>query len=370
MKGSEVRIGIDLLESFVYDVFRGMGVPDNDARICTDVLLSADKRGIDTHGIARLKTIYYDRVVHHRTQTPVTRITTLKDRGATAVLDGNNGMGMVIAHRAMELAIRKARQYGLGMVAVRNSNHYGIAGYYVLMACQQDMIGLTGTNARPSVAPTHGVENMLGTNPLVFGIPTDEPFPFTNDYAPSIVQRGKIEHYARQQKPLPEGWVIDRNGRYLTDPETVLRALTEGSAALLPLGGTGEEFGGHKGYGFLTVVELLSSCLQQGAFLKQLSGMADGRRVPYRIGHFFLAADISFFTDPAEFKKRAGEILRQLRGSAKAPDAERIYTCGEKEHLAWQERSRSGIPLLPQTQAEMITMRDELGLDYRFPFEE
>jgi LDH2 family malate/lactate/ureidoglycolate dehydrogenase len=364
------RLDFDTLEQFMRDVFEAIGVPPADAAVCADVLITADKRGIDSHGIGRLKTIYYDRIVKHKIQQPVTRFEVLRDRGATAVVDGRHGMGMVIAKRCMQMAIDKAREYGIGMVVARNSTHYGIAGYYALMACEQGMIGLTGTNARPSIAPTFGVENMLGTNPLVFGIPTDEEFPFTNDYATSISQRGKIEQYAREDKELPPGWVIDRSGGTKTDPVAVLKDLVDGAAALAPLGGIGEETAGYKGYGYATVVEILSAALQQGAFMKQLTGFEDGRRVPYRLGHFFQAINIDFFTDLGEFKKTTGRILRELRASAKAPGAERIYTCGEKEHLAWLERREPGVPVNEELQKQILAMRDELGLDqYKFSFE-
>jgi L-2-hydroxycarboxylate dehydrogenase (NAD+) len=364
-------IDAEMLGRFMAAVFHGMGVPEDEARFCADVLLTADLRGIDSHGVGRLKPIYYDRVVKFRTQEAVTRVEGVRDRDATAVLDGHNGMGMVIARRAMEMAIEKARRYGVGMVVARNSNHYGIAAYYPLMACRENMIGLSGTNARPSIAPTFGVENMLGTNPLVFGIPTDEPFPFANDYATSVTQRGKVEQYAREGRALPPGWVIGHDGASHTDAEAVLKELVAGEAALVPVGGIGEDTGGYKGYGFATVAELLSAALQQGAFLKMLNGFDEaGRRAPYRLGHFFLAVDIEHFVEPAAFKKTAGDILRALRASRKAPGADRIYTCGEKEHLAWLERSQHGIPVQPETQREMIAMRDELGLSaFRFSFE-
>jgi LDH2 family malate/lactate/ureidoglycolate dehydrogenase len=363
------RVGCDELERFIVDVFTAIGVPPADARVCADVLITADKRGIDSHGVARLKTIYYDRIVRDRIQNPVTRLEIVRDQMATAVVDGHHGMGMVIARRCMEMAIAKARTYGIGMVVARNSTHYGIAGYYVLMACQAGMIGVTGTNARPSVAPTFGVANMLGTNPLVFGMPTDEDFPFTNDYATSITQRGKIEQCAREKKEMPAGWVIGTDGRTKTDAAEVLRDLVDNRAALTPLGGIGEETAGYKGYGFATVVEILSAALQQGAFLQQLNGMEDGRRVPYRLGHFFIAINVESFADLAAFRKTTGDILRALRASEKAPGASRIYTCGEKEHLAWLERRDKGVPLNREVQKEILAMRDELKLTgHRFPF--
>lgn len=363
-------VDFDTMERFTIDVFKGMGVPEGDAEVCADVLITADKRGIESHGIGRLKTIYYDRIVKDKIQSPVTNFEIVKDNAATAVVDGHHGMGMVISKRCMEMAIEKAGKFGLGMVVARNSTHYGIAAYYSLMACDAGMIGISGTNARPSIAPTFGVENMLGTNPLVFAMPTDEDFPFTNDYATSITQRGRIEQYARENKQLPPGWVIDWDGNTKTDPAEVLQDLISGKAALVPLGGIGEETAGYKGYGFATVVEILSAALQQGIFLKQLLGFENGKKVPYGLGHFFIAVNISFFTGLNAFKKTTGDILRQLRASRKAPGHDRIYTCGEKEHFIWLERKNKGMPLDMEVQKQIVAMRDELGLrKYKFEWE-
>jgi L-2-hydroxycarboxylate dehydrogenase (NAD+) len=363
-------VPFDLLEAFMVDVFKGVGVPEEDARICADVLITADKRGIDSHGVGRLKPIYYDRIVKGGIQKPVTEFEVVRDCKATAVVDGHDGMGMVIGKRCMQMAIDKAREHGLGMVVARNSTHYGFAAYYSLMAVEAGMIGLTGTNARPSIAPTHGVDNMLGTNPLVFAMPTDEPFAFTNDYATSVIQRGKIEQWAREGKDCPEGLVIDREGNSATDSVQILKDLVLGTAALAPIGGLTEETGGYKGYGFATVVEILSAALSQGAFLKQLGGKdAQGKDIPIPLGHFFLAIDIECFTDLAAFKKTTGDILRALRASTKAPGKERIYTCGEKEYLCWQERKDKGAPVDAGVQKELVALRDELKLAYTFPFE-
>lgn len=357
-----IWIDFDTMERFMADVFTGLGVPEDEARICADVLITSDKRGIDSHGIGRLKTIYYDRI-KIGIQKPVTDFEIVREGPTTAVIDGHDGMGHVIGKRSMTMAIEKARTYGMGMVTVRNSTHYGIAGYYALMAANADMIGITGTNARPSVAPTFGVENMLGTNPITFGMPSDEAFPFVLDCATSLTQRGKIEVYDRIGKPLPEGWVVDESGRPRTDTHEVLDALVKGTAALTPLGGIGEETAGHKGYGYSTVVEILSAALQQGSFLKMLNGYdSAGKRIPYHLGHFFIAIDIAAFIDPADFKKTTGNILRDLRASKKMPGAERIYTAGEKEYLAWMERKDKGVPVNEVLQDEMKTMIRELGL--------
>jgi len=368
MNQNTVWVSFDTMEKFVVDVFKGLGVVEEEAKICADVLITADKRGIDSHGINRLKPFYYDRI-KAGIQFPVTQFEIVREGPTTAVVNGHNGMGQVISKKAMDLAIKKAEKFGMGMVAVKNSTHYGIAEYYVMMAVEAGMIGITGTNARPSIAPTFGVENMLGTNPLTFGIPTDEEFPFVLDCATSIAQRGKIELYEREEKQIPEGWVIDQTGKPRTDAHQVLKELQRGTVALTPLGGVGEASGGHKGYGYATVVEILSSALQEGSFLKMLSGMKNGKRVPYRLGHFFIAINISSFVDLESFKRTTGNILRLLRASKKMPGENRIYTAGEKEYLARLERKKKGVPLNRKLQKEMIEMRDELGLTrYEFPF--
>ncbi len=357
----ERRISLEVLEDFCRRALVSAGVPEGDAAIVADVLITSDRLGIDSHGINRLKAIYLDRI-REGILNPVTEIAVVRDRAATALLDGNNGMGHVVSHRAMEMCITKAGTYGLGMVAVRNSSHYGIAGYYGLMAAQAGMIGITGTNARPSVAPTFGVENMLGTNPLTFVMPSDEPFPFFLDCATSVSQRGKFEYYAKTGKDLPHGWAIDRNGESKTNSVEVLRDLITGNAALAPLGGIGEENAGYKGYGYATVVEILSAALQSGPFLSALTGMQNGEKAPYRLGHFFIAIDVEHFTGIDEFKKSTGDILRELRNSEKMPGAERIYTAGEKEYLASLDRMKNGMPVNETLLQEINQIAEEWGV--------
>ncbi|MDR2523819.1 MAG: Ldh family oxidoreductase [Synergistaceae bacterium] len=360
----------DMIEKFVVDAFCKYGVPRDDALVCADVLLESDRRGIESHGLNRLKPFYLDRI-EEKIQNPVTSFEIVKDGPTTAVVDGHDGMGQVIGKRSMELAIGKAKKLGMGMVAVRNSTHYGIAGYYTSMASQAGCVGITGTNTRPSIAPTFGVENMLGTNPLTFGIPTDDPFDFSLDCATSIIQRGKIETLARKDMSAPPGMVITDDGSTLTDAKSILAALVKGKAALTPLGGIGEELAGYKGFGYAAVVEILSAALQDGAYLKQLNGVdADGNKRPYHVGHFFIAIDVEAFLPLAAFRKTAGDILRALRNSKKAPGHDRIYTAGEKEYLTRLERKNTGVPVNDSIQKELITVRDELGLtQYRFPFE-
>ena len=307
-------ISWQLADDFMTAVFEKMGVPTEDARLCADVLLESDRRGIESHGCNRFKPIYIDRI-KSGILNPVTKIDILKETPTTAVLDANDGMGMVASKKAMDMCIEKAHKYGMGMVAVRNSSHYGIAGYWTGLAAKENMIGISGTNARPSVAPTFGVENMLGTNPLTFSMPTDEPFPFTLDCATSVIQNGKIEYYARINHDTPKGLVISREGEELTDSAEILKKIRSQQAALAPLGGFGETTGGYKGYGYSTVVEILSAALQSGLFLKALDGKdEEGKIRPYHLGHFFIAIDTEAFMGAEAFKKTCGDILRDLRG--------------------------------------------------------
>ena len=360
-----------LMNDFMIDVFKAYGVPEEDAKICADVLLESDRRGIESHGCNRFKPIYIDRIVKG-TLLPKTQLEIVKETPTTIVMDAHDGMGMVAAHAMMEKLIQKAKECGMAGGAIRNSTHYGIAGYWTDMAAKQGLIAVTGTNARPSIAPTFGVENMLGTNPLTFSLPTDEKFPFCLDCATSIVQRGKIEFYARSDKDTPEGMVVTHDGKPITDSEAILKMLNEGSAALAPLGGgPGDEMCGYKGYGYATVVEILSSALAGGEFMKALSGVSpEGKAQMYHLGHFFFVVDPEAFMGLDVFKKTAGEICRQLRASAKAPGYERIYTAGEKEYLVSLERKDKGVPVNEAVQKELIALRDEHHLPYTFPFEE
>ena len=360
----------DLMNSFLIDAFKGYGVPEEDAKICADVLLESDRRGIESHGCNRFKPIYLDRI-KNGTLLPETKIDIVKDTPTTVVMDANNGMGMVASYRMMEMLIEKASKYGMAGGAIYNSTHYGIAGYWTTMAEKAGMIGISGTNARPSVAPTFGIEPMMGTNPFTFTLPTDEKFPFNFDCATSIVQNGKIEFYARSGKPTPAGLVVTEEGGTMTDSAQILKDMRAGKCALLPLGGLGEETGGYKGYGFTTLVEIFSAALAGGPYMKDLSGKdAQGNNQMYRLGHFFFVINPEFFMGLDTFKKTAGGICRGLRDSKKAPGVDRIYTAGEKEWLAWQDRKDKGVPVGESIQKEILAVRDELKLPYHFPFED
>ncbi|MCP4537383.1 MAG: Ldh family oxidoreductase [Chloroflexi bacterium] len=356
-----IYIPVDVIENLIIDVFHSLGVPRDEARICADVLIASDLRGVESHGVGRLK-YYYDRI-QAGVQFTTTKMEIVKETETTALVDGHHGMGHVISYRSMRMAMDKAMQYGLGAVTVRNGTHFGIAGYYPLMAVQEGMMGLTVTNARPAIAPTFSTEPMLGTNPIAFAAPSDMDYPFCFDGATPITQRGKIEVLARAEKPVPEGWAIDTEGNSMTDPDEILKALGTATAALLPLGGAGEELAGYKGYSLAAMVEILSASLCGGMFMKDLLGFApDGSRRPYMLGHFFLAIDVEHFVPLAVSRSITGQIMRALQNARQAPGAERIYVAGEKEYDKEKLIRGQGVPVNPNLRRQFQIMRDELDI--------
>jgi L-2-hydroxycarboxylate dehydrogenase (NAD+) len=362
LPGSQ-RLDFDYLEKFMLDSFLAIGVPEKEARICADVLIESDKRGIDSHGVGRLRPIYFDRIAKGILK-PYAPIDIVKETSTTALVDGNLGLGLYIGPYCMDLAIKKAKQHGIGFVCAKNSTHYGIAGYYATMATEAGCIGLTGTNARPSIAPTFGVQPCLGTNPLTFGIPSDDEFPFVIDCATSINQRGKIEKYERLNMETPKGMVIDLEGEERTDTPGILKDMAMGKCALCPLGGAGDEMGGYKGFGWATVVELLSTAFQSGPFGKAVSGVdqVTGGPCPMPLGHFFLAIDIEALVGLDTFKQNSGNLLRYIRESTKDPQGPgRIWTAGEPENDARVRRTAlGGVVVPPILLSDMQHLRDTL----------
>jgi len=364
-------VDFDYMKGFMKDVFLSYGVTPPNAEICSEVLIESDKRGIDSHGLGRLKPIYCDRM-DDGILFPDRPIDIVAESEATALVDGNLGLGLYVGPTCMEMAIDRAKKYGVGFVACRNSTHYGIAGYYATMAAERGCIGLTGTNARPSIAPTFGVAPMLGTNPLTFGIPTSDDFPFVIDCATSVNQRGKIERYAREGLDTPRGAVIDDNGIERTDTEGILRDMVLGKCALTPVGGAGDKMGGYKGYGWATTVELLCTAIQSGPWGEDICGVdrATGKPKPMPLGHFFLAIDIEQLIPLEIFKKNAGEFLKALRESRKDPTGPgRIWTAGEPENDARVERTGQGGMKVPVSlQKNMIELRDTRpGMKEKYP---
>jgi LDH2 family malate/lactate/ureidoglycolate dehydrogenase len=368
MSEDNVYIPVEKLTNFMVQALMAMGIPQEDAKIITDVLITADLWGFKSHGVAHLR--MYNQRIKIGLQLPVTNWTVVKDTPTTAVMDGGNGMGMVVGYHAMKMAIQKAQQYGLGAVAVRNSSHYGPAGYYPMMAVNEGLVGLSFTNAHPSTAPTFGVKPMLGTNPIAVGVPTDEPFPYLFDAATAVAPRGKIEVAARAGKPIPEGWVIGPDGTSETNSDGMIKRMNEGKAALLPVGGMGELMGGHKGYGLATMVEIFSAAFQNGTYLWGLTDTDEqGNPQFLRIGHFFMAINVDHFIPLADFRKITGDMMRELRNSPKVPGQPRIYTAGEKEYYHAQQVQENGVELAPGVQKALKTLCQELkispdGLDF------
>lgn len=353
---------VEELQIFIQKAFTSLNVSDEDAKICAQILITSDLRGIESHGIGRLR-MYVDRIRKGLIETK-SEIKIVRESPTTAVIDGQHGIGMVIAHQSMNLAIDKAKKYGMGAAAVRNSSHFGIDGYYPLMAISQGLIGMSFTNARPSVAPTFSGQPKLGTNPIAFGAPTDEPFPFLYDAATSTTQRGKIEvlHRKDNQEAYPD-WVISSDGQPLTNPDIILNKLLSSEAALLPLGGMREESGSHKGYGLSTIVEILSSALQSGAFLSALSGLTpDGQETRFKVGHFFMAMDIESFLPLKDFKQNIGMLLRELRAAKKLPGQERIYTAGEKEYYIENKIRENGIKINDNLRKDLLHVKEVLNI--------
>jgi len=361
MEENIIYIPVNKLYDFMLAVFLRSGVPEKETKMCADVLIQSDLFGIESHGVGRLR-MYYDRLKNGLIEKEA-NLTLIRESPTTAVIDGNHGLGLIIATKAMQIAIEKAKVFGLGAVAVRNSSHFGIDGFYPLMAIRQNMIGISCTNARPCVSPTHGTQPTLGTNPISFGAPTDEEFPFLYDAATSIIQRGKIEVLARAEQPVTEGWVIDQYNQPMTNADKILEELVNGNAALLPLGGVDEISGSHKGYCLSTIVEILSSALQSGSFLFQLSGFdANHKSSRFRVGHFFMAMNIENFLPLEEFKKNIGILLRTLRSTRKTPGQTRIYTAGEKEFEMEKLVLNQGVPVNANLKKDILYLQNELGL--------
>ncbi len=359
-------VSADELSDFCVQVFRKLDVPEEDAGITADVLVQANLRGIDSHGVARLARYVNglrDGVMLARpTETVVTETPT------TVTLDAGAGLGQPVSHRAMNKAIEKAREYGSGFATVRNSNHYGIAGYYAMMALDKDMIGFSTTNAAVLVVPTFGRDAMYGTNPIALAVPAGEERPFVMDMATSTVPRGKLEVYHRQEKPLPMGWATDERGTATTDAGRVLDNFAKlAGGGLLPLGGEGEELSGYKGYGMGLMVEILSAVLPGAAFLTSVYPKgATGKPLPANLGHFFGAWRLDAFRPAAGFKADMDRFIRELKNANLADGARRVYIHGEKEFEEAERRANQGIPLGAKVEASLRKVAAELGVAYHF----
>jgi LDH2 family malate/lactate/ureidoglycolate dehydrogenase len=354
----------DDLRDFCVRAFETLDVPTADAETTADVLLSANLRGIDSHGVARLGR--YVKGLQDGVMIARPEEKTVSETATTALIDAGAGLGQPVSHRAMKMALDKAERYGTGFVTVRNSNHYGIAGYYAMMALERDMIGLSMTNAAVLVVPTFGRDARLGTNPIAVAAPAGQERPYVLDMATSTVPRGKLEVYNRQEKPIPSGWATDETGTPTTDAARVLdNMLARRGGGLLPLGGAGEEFSGYKGYGLALLVDILCGVLPGAGYATTIYPKTpDGKPLPADVGHFFGAFNVSAFRPLDEFKATMDDIIRQMKNTSKAKGAERVYIHGEKEYEEAERRAQAGIPLGPKVEADLKAIAEELGVAY------
>jgi L-2-hydroxycarboxylate dehydrogenase (NAD+) len=360
--GSIVRAH-DLL-GFCAKVFETMGVAPDDARVASDVLVHADLRGIGSHGVARLAR--YVNGLRDGVMVARPKETVVVETPTTITLDAGAGLGQPVSHRAMLQAIDKAQKFGCGFATVRNSNHYGIAGYYAMMALDHDMIGISTTNADLLVVPTFGRDSMYGTNPISVAVPAGRERPWVLDMATSTVPRGKLEVYERAGKPMPLGWATDERGIPTEDAGRVLENFAKrAGGGLLPLGGAGEESSGYKGYGMGMLVEILSAVLPGAAYLTSVYPRdAGGKALPANLGHFFGAWRIDAFRPVDEFKASMDDLVRRLKGGRLAEGATRVYVHGEKEFEEEARRLGNGIPLGAKVEASLRQIAADLGLAY------
>lgn len=361
---AQYRFDAQVLQDFMAQVFESFKMPEADALLAAEVLMYSDLRGIDSHGIARLKT--YCHYLNEGSINPRPNMRVLNDRTSVARIDGDNGMGLVIAPRSFEIAMEKAQAHGSGWVSIQNSNHYGAAGYYAEQGLDKDLIGISMTNTSKVVAPLYGAERMLGTNPIAIGFPGKEEPPIVIDFATSTVSFGKVEIQMRKQEALPEGWAIRPDGKSALNPMDFMEG-----AALSPLGSE-KIRGGHKGYGLAAMVDLLCGVLSGANWGPFVPTFAVGipnvkEQVGKGIGHFMGAWDIGSFTDPNEFKESVDAWIRVMRGTQPLPDQEKVLIHGDPEREALGIRESKGIPLLEAVVNDLKEVSGERGVKLPLP---
>jgi len=356
-----IKIKVDALQEFTVNVFTKLGVPLEDAKISADILIASDQRGIGSHGLQRLNR--YVNGLKTGVMKPVTDVKVLKETPNTLLISGGDGLGQVAGYQAMKLVIDKALKNNVAFAAVRDSNHYGIAGYYAMMALEHDLIGFSMTNSAILVVPTHGKNALLGTNPISIAVPAGKARPFVLDMATSTVPRGKLEVYNREGKTMPSTWATDEVGRPTQDASRVLANLLEKKGGgLLPLGGAEEVDGGHKGYGLALVVDIFSGVLSGSAFGPYLYAKKDE---PAKVSHFFGAIKIDAFIEPPQFKSLMDEYINILKNSEKATGQNRIFIHGEKEFEIY-EQQREEVGIYHKVVEELRKIGEELGVKVPF----
>src|SRR6202521_495151 len=362
MNEVEVKVcPIEALREFCTRVLIYFGVPKDDARQAAEVLATADLRGIDSHGVARLHT-YFDMLREGRIN-PKPEVKVVRSTLSTATVDGDNGLGLVVGPQANRIAMDMAEKSGSGWVSVRNTNHFGIAGYYVLKALERDLIGWAMTNSTKLVTPLWGAERMLGTNPIAIAFPGKEEPPIVVDMATCAAAYGKIEMARRRGESIPQGWGIDHQGRGTTDPDDIVAG-----GALLPLG-SDRERGGHKGYGLAVMVDVLCGVLSGANWGPFTPPFALRQEIPARsvgkgIGHFFGAMRIDGFIEADEFKRQMDDFIRVFRATKPAPGTNGPLIPGDPERDAEKVRSKQGVPLIMPVVDELRVISKKI----RVPF--
>lgn len=350
------RLDYETIKDFCRLVFEGYGIAPEDSRTIAEVLLASDLMGIESHGLQRLN--MYCTSMNIGRINPKGRPRVVRETTLSAVVDADQAFGQIAGVMAMNLAIRKAKQAGMGMVVVNNSTHYGIAGYYSMMAAKQELLGVSMTNTEALVLPTFGKTPMLGTNPIALTMPA-RPYPLHIDMSTCVVPAGKMEVYNKKQQPVPAGWFLDANGTDCTDPAEFIRIRkNKTDGGLLPLGGSGEAHSGHKGYALGMIVELMTAVLSGG----NTSNLV--RRVPNeeRCCHMMLAIDYSMFGDPEEIQAHMSEYMQLIRDSNKAQGQPRIYTHGERELSDLENKRKNGVFVNEKTYEEILQIAEKMNL--------
>ena len=343
------------LTAFISKVLEKVDVSPEHARVVADVLVAADMRGIESHGAARLESYYVGRIRSGKLN-PKPNYHIVRETETSVLYDADNGLGHPVGKMTMEAVIEKAGKHGAAFGAVRNSNHFGIAGWYAMLALEHDMIGMASTNSVRYGAPTFGRDVLLGTNPLAYAIPTQNEPAFVLDFATTTVPKGKLEVYKRKGLPLKDGWAIDENGHPTSDPDAALRG------ALLPLGGFGTDHGGHKGFGLGLLVDILCGVLSGGKFGGGLPLVND--TMEGAISHWFGAFRVDAFRDAAEFKADMDRELRTFKESRKVPGEGRIYVAGEIEHEKTQCHRTNGVPVHLKVWDGLQKLAADLGIPF------
>ncbi len=353
----ELRFKKEDLMDFVVQYMSKLGVPEQDAKIVGDVLISADLRGVESHGLLRLGSYYGSRISKNFIN-PTTPYKILSETITTALIDGGNGCGQVVSYKAMQMAIEKAKKSGMAAITVNNSNHFGIAGYYSMMALKEGMIGFCMTNSQPLVAPTYGKTAMVGTNPISVAAPSHTQYPYVLDMATSAVAYGKIQLYDKKNEKIPLGWGIDEDGHVTDDPTKIKPG---GHGALLPLGGM-DITAGYKGYGLAILVDILCSILSGGNFLTQVGSPAKAE--PTGVSHFFMAINIDAFRPVMDFKLQMDDMISVLKNSPLAAGRDEILIAGQKEFQYEEYNNLNGVPLIQPIVDDLIKDGEKVGVQF------